>query len=1301
MKTVTVFRLITLVSVLFVGFPQLRAQTTIASGNWSNASIWSTGSVPSSSATVTIAHSVTVNSGNVSVNSMTIDPSGNSWAGIIVNANTSLSVSGQIYSATSAKKFVRINVAGTLTAGSVNLNNTSTVDDLDSITVYQGGTFNCGQFLYSRTSGKKGGLELTCAGTINITGGLQQTIDTDRNSYTWTIESTGVMNITGYTIFTNKGNGRFNWYVLGNMTFNSGYNLYGEASAGETLCYIGDASNSGKITTYGTITFRKTDNSGLSNIENVLNFRNGEYIVNGQFNMEINDGSPSSYNANQIQFDNSGSYSGKIKKFTVKGKLFPYTRPFGRAVYTNMTAGNTMGFFISGSASPTVRPDENGNFQFHNLIIETAGDATLEGALSNSNMTGTLTVNNGARLLNGSSSSSAISMNSYAGQININGTLVNVNTPDNIPFQSVSGTSTQVMTLGSNSVIEYYNTSGYAILTGSSFNIPTVNLTGTGDKYLQQSLDASTRKVGKINHQKGLFRIGYQAYQNITIDFKLFNNTSLASNAKTLVVDSGATVNIPMNFTTDPDFLLSANAYSIFTYDMGYHASIAYQKVYAPYSDLAATTVAPYGILKISDSNKGKQLESNKTIKIQNYLEVTGGVTFTINTGSKVILNSTSTMTAYIPAISGTIAYSGTGKIQVQKYISFGTTYNYRDFTTPIKTATLSDWQNAGMIFSGITGSNYPSYTNYTYTYGESTTGDQDQGFTAATNITNNVISYDSNQKITRSGWRTVQGATGGSTVTLQDEGSIFQGDVDFNLGFTSGGVSRTVDDGWNFIGNPYPAVISWANIYSDRTGSDLMANNTTNGISPTIYVWMPEDGSSSSYKDGSYTYYNAATGVGETNISTISQYQGFFVKTYNSSASTASYNLRIREAHKVSGSKSFQKSNVNNNQLLVDIDIWDDYETADKVSFHKWDGASLGNDPIYDVAKMGAYYQDWVQVEFAQEADPLFLKVNALDQHAANLTIPVWFKAGYPGTHHLKISNIEQFSANYSCAMIKDMLTGETFDLNQLGQYDFESEDTQGSVRFQLIFSNAKISGTTEDATCSGEQGKVVAKLKNNTSESAISLYKGAEFVRSFAAGTHSINEELSVGSYTLSIDGMNTCPSTKFDFKIAGPDVIVPEFSVPQLMVEDRTVSFTNQSTGATSYHWTFGDGEQSYDENPEHVFAESGQYTVKLTAIINDGACSAEKVRFVEISTTSGIAPGDLKSLGLSHTMEPGVMNLVNPGSTTGEIKVFMNDGRLFSASSLQSGMNQIQIPQNNIVQVVVTTGTHIGVIRVFGK
>jgi PKD repeat protein len=58
------------------------------------------------------------------------------------------------------------------------------------------------------------------------------------------------------------------------------------------------------------------------------------------------------------------------------------------------------------------------------------------------------------------------------------------------------------------------------------------------------------------------------------------------------------------------------------------------------------------------------------------------------------------------------------------------------------------------------------------------------------------------------------------------------------------------------------------------------------------------------------------------------------------------------------------------------------------------------------------------------------------------------------------------------------------------------------------------------------------------------------------------------------------------------------------PTLGKAPLLVTFTNQSTGGSTYLWTFGDGATSTAGNPTHTYQEGGQYTVVLTARGADG-------------------------------------------------------------------------------------------------
>ena len=90
-------------------------------------------------------------------------------------------------------------------------------------------------------------------------------------------------------------------------------------------------------------------------------------------------------------------------------------------------------------------------------------------------------------------------------------------------------------------------------------------------------------------------------------------------------------------------------------------------------------------------------------------------------------------------------------------------------------------------------------------------------------------------------------------------------------------------------------------------------------------------------------------------------------------------------------------------------------------------------------------------------------------------------------------------------------------------------------------------------------------------------------------------------VGQFGVSLTvgnaaGADTYEETSFVEVGTGP---IANFDISSNLGE-VTASFTNMSTGANSYHWDFGDGDESNATNPSHTYTADGSYTVQLIAI-----------------------------------------------------------------------------------------------------
>ena len=88
-------------------------------------------------------------------------------------------------------------------------------------------------------------------------------------------------------------------------------------------------------------------------------------------------------------------------------------------------------------------------------------------------------------------------------------------------------------------------------------------------------------------------------------------------------------------------------------------------------------------------------------------------------------------------------------------------------------------------------------------------------------------------------------------------------------------------------------------------------------------------------------------------------------------------------------------------------------------------------------------------------------------------------------------------------------------------------------------------------------------------------------------------------------------------FTIDIGAAGAVPPSagFSSTQSETNFLEYTFTNSSTGATSFEWNFGDGNTSTEESPTHVYESANMYTVTLNAT-NDSNLSTELTKTITI-------------------------------------------------------------------------------------
>ena len=147
--------------------------------------------------------------------------------------------------------------------------------------------------------------------------------------------------------------------------------------------------------------------------------------------------------------------------------------------------------------------------------------------------------------------------------------------------------------------------------------------------------------------------------------------------------------------------------------------------------------------------------------------------------------------------------------------------------------------------------------------------------------------------------------------------------------------------------------------------------------------------------------------------------------------------------------------------------------------------------------------------------------------------------------------------------------------------------------------------------------------------------------------------------GNYTVSLIAEKFDPDS-YDAKVkvfyihVGSPVAVDFSATPTQGLPPFSVQFTDHSSGSpTNWTWDFGDGTSSHEQHPAHVYTETGNYDVTLTAgtLYRSGTLTkvCTSTRWARSRPTSPERPSRSRSTGRSssRTCPPGARR---PGSGT---------------------------------------------------
>lgn len=145
------------------------------------------------------------------------------------------------------------------------------------------------------------------------------------------------------------------------------------------------------------------------------------------------------------------------------------------------------------------------------------------------------------------------------------------------------------------------------------------------------------------------------------------------------------------------------------------------------------------------------------------------------------------------------------------------------------------------------------------------------------------------------------------------------------------------------------------------------------------------------------------------------------------------------------------------------------------------------------------------------------------------------------------------------------------------------------------------------------------------------------------------------------------------------AGEDGPTVDFTVSTDMPSvGQEISFENTSENATQYIWNFGDGTTSTDENPTHVYTETGTYPVTLSAVNEEGCNITTLQEVTVVISTSAEEELLAQSFNLFPNPTTGQLTLFFSGDVPDISRIAVID--LLGKTVLQ--MNKSQLGRNDI-------------------
>ncbi|TXE17831.1 choice-of-anchor D domain-containing protein [Psychroserpens burtonensis] len=463
-------------------------------------------------------------------------------------------------------------------------------------------------------------------------------------------------------------------------------------------------------------------------------------------------------------------------------------------------------------------------------------------------------------------------------------------------------------------------------------------------------------------------------------------------------------------------------------------------------------------------------IENNTFVRVQNNLTVNGNIIIKTD-GSFVQVDD-------LAIVDGDVLTDKT-KITVEKETAFLNTYQeYTYWSSPVSGETIEDGLNEASAVRRFwfNAQNYLDETQETNNDDATLDGQDD-------------IDDDANDWTPAAAASTMLAGVGYAS-TLKSFLFTFPAryKYDFQGPFNNGIITvpiyrndvETMDNNWNFIGNPYPSAIDADLFLTANTSIDQTVGST----SGAIFFWSHKtnaDGTTNGNENLNYSQsdYAIINGSGQTMggdllmpTRHIPSGQGFFVSMDDGSSSTLvggtgtirTTDVIFNNSMRVTGNNDqFFRNNSANQDNKIWLNLTSDNGVFNQILVAYIDGATDGNDGMYfDASKNLSTNANSIIYSIIENSTPTKFAIQGKEPNSLDTEeiIPIGFYTSIDDAtlYTFSIYQLEGEFMTTNTVYLKDMLMNITHNLSS-NDYTFTSETGEFNDRFEIVFQPESLS--------------------------------------------------------------------------------------------------------------------------------------------------------------------------------------------------------------------------------------------------